>query len=210
MTNTHPRRNRMTPYGTRESHPAHGTFLGNRGDIHKPDGSLSDRGWASPAWITCTTKERGTYRVAFDRKGTYTPLFFLDESVAFAAGHRPCAQCRRPAYKRFVAAWEAAHNLPTGSLRATQIDKVLHAARLNNRQHKTFESRFAALPEGVFFLQPETGVAARAEAGGGKPWAHNGYGVRFDVEPDTVVTVLTPEPVVAVLRHGYPLERDLD
>ncbi len=32
---------------------------------------------------------------------SYTELFFLDEPTAYAAGHRPCAQCRRPVYKLF-------------------------------------------------------------------------------------------------------------
>ena len=40
-------------------------------------------------------------RVVFDTKGHYTPLFFLDEAVAFAAGHRPCAECRRADFLRF-------------------------------------------------------------------------------------------------------------
>ena len=29
--------------------------------------------------------------------GRYTELFFLDEATAYAAGHRPCAECRRAA-----------------------------------------------------------------------------------------------------------------
>ncbi|MEZ5867808.1 MAG: hypothetical protein R3D46_04795 [Defluviimonas denitrificans] len=31
-----------------------------------------------------------------------TPLFFMDEAVALAAGHRPCADCRRTDYDRFA------------------------------------------------------------------------------------------------------------
>jgi hypothetical protein len=34
-------------------------------------------------------------------EGRYTELFFLDEAVAFAAGHRPCAECRRERFNAF-------------------------------------------------------------------------------------------------------------
>ena len=34
--------------------------------------------------------------------GKFTELFFLDEATAFAAGHRPCALCRREDYNRFL------------------------------------------------------------------------------------------------------------
>ena len=40
-----------------------------------------------------------------DEPRLYTELFFLDEAVALAAGHRPCAECRRDDYVRFQAAW---------------------------------------------------------------------------------------------------------
>ena len=36
---------------------------------------------------------------------TYTELFFLDEATAFAAGHRPCGECRRSDAKRFKDLW---------------------------------------------------------------------------------------------------------
>ncbi len=39
--------------------------------------------------------------------GLYTPLFFHDEAVALAAGHRPCAECRQDRYDGFLDRWEA-------------------------------------------------------------------------------------------------------
>jgi hypothetical protein len=36
---------------------------------------------------------------------SWTELFFLDEAVALAAGHRPCFFCRRVAAEAFRAAW---------------------------------------------------------------------------------------------------------
>ena len=38
----------------------------------------------------------------------YTELFFLDEATALAAGHRPCAECRREDFQRFQVAWRDA------------------------------------------------------------------------------------------------------
>ena len=39
---------------------------------------------------------------------SWTELFFLDEAVALAAGHRPCFLCRRRDAEAFRAAWENA------------------------------------------------------------------------------------------------------
>ena len=47
--------------------------------------ALEFKGWAAPKW----------------EPGRWTALFFHDEAVALAAGHRPCALCRRAAYQRY-------------------------------------------------------------------------------------------------------------
>lgn len=61
-----------------------------------------------------------------------TALFFLDETTALAAGHRPCAYCRRSDFLYFAEGWRRAHRLverpraafiepnymPRGSIRA--------------------------------------------------------------------------------------------
>ena len=59
--------------------------------------------------------------------GRFTELFFLDEATAFAAGHRPCALCRREDYDRFTALWRAIH---PGQAGADAIDAQLHAERV--------------------------------------------------------------------------------
>ena len=43
-----------------------------------------------PLWITCLLAYQG-WRHPLDRPGTWTPIFFLDDAVALAAGHRPVA-----------------------------------------------------------------------------------------------------------------------
>ena len=40
-------------------------------------------------------------RVGLARPGRWTPLFFLDDAVALAAGHRPCGECRYTAYRAY-------------------------------------------------------------------------------------------------------------
>jgi hypothetical protein len=57
--------------------------------------------------------------------GRYTELFFLD-ATALAAGHRPCAECRRADYDRLVVLWRDLHGRPAG---ADAIDARLHAER---------------------------------------------------------------------------------
>jgi len=37
--------------------------------------------------------------VPLARPNRWTPIFFLDDAVALAAGHRPCATCRRDMYR---------------------------------------------------------------------------------------------------------------
>ena len=46
------------------------------------------------------TSFRG-WRHPLDAPHVWTPLFFLDEAVALAAGHRPCAFCRRDDYRSY-------------------------------------------------------------------------------------------------------------
>ena len=65
--------------------------------------------------------------------GRFTELFFLDEATAFAAGHRPCALCRREDYNRFGEIWRRAASWPGRSRRdrrpaARRADRPGHAA----------------------------------------------------------------------------------
>ena len=58
-------------------------------------------------WITCRLEFRGRYREVMSPRRVWTELFFLDEATAFAAGHRPCAECRNQDYRRFRDLWTA-------------------------------------------------------------------------------------------------------
>jgi len=119
--------NRVTPFGEIVATPARGLSMGNRGILHDDRRRLGRRRWTHKAWICCVTEFRGRRRQVM-APGRYTELFFLDEAVALAAGHRPCFECRRAAANAFAACWG-------GEPRAPDMDRVLHAERLaGNRQ----------------------------------------------------------------------------
>src|SRR4029079_1187506 len=97
-----PARNRVTPYGDIEALPWRGAWTGNRGILH--EGRDIVRFHGHDAWITCVLRLGDRHHEQWVAHH-YTWLYFLDEAVSFAAGHRPCAFCRRPDYDRFRAAW---------------------------------------------------------------------------------------------------------
>ena len=89
-----PLQNRVNPFGELCAFSARGLFMGNRGGrFHTDAKTLTARRWASRQWICCVLDFKGRRRDVWGR--FYTELFFLDEPTAFAAGHRPCFECRR-------------------------------------------------------------------------------------------------------------------
>ena len=147
-----PLQNRVTPFGEIVAVPERGTMMGNRGILHDGRQRLRRR-WASKLWICCLLELQGR-REPVMAPGRYTRLFFLDEPTALAAGHRPCAYCRRGDYNAFRAAWADGNRaLGLGKTpRAVEVDAVLHAERLGptgaKRLHRASLER---LPDGVFF-----------------------------------------------------------
>jgi len=106
--------------------------MGNRGRLHDGAGTRDvRRHHVGRAWITCALDFRGRRVRQWDPK-RYTPLFFLDEAVALAAGHRPCAECRRPAFNQFRDLVGAARGI--GHLPAPGLDQLLHDERWDARR----------------------------------------------------------------------------
>ena len=203
-----PRPNRVTPFGVLEATPTRGALMGNRGDLHGPDGDIR-RNYLDKAWICCTLEERNGRRVTFDRKGRYTPLFFWDEAVAFAAGHRPCAECRRADFRRFKSSFNRARGAEEDHfVPVREIDRLLHADRLHRKKsQQRFSAALGDLPSGTFFVthrSPET--PALLWQGKAYPWSHQGYGPASHADLHEEVSVLTPRLLVDVLRAGYPVE----
>lgn len=196
-----PLQNRVTPTGEIVSHPGRGLLTGNRGCLHDPDRRLGVSRWRSKLWICCVLVWRDWRRDPMP-PGRWTALFFLDEATALAAGHRPCAYCRRPDYLAFAGGWRTAHGLADRP-RAVEMDARLHAERVDRRSRRqvTRPAPAGGLPDGVLVRRGDTpGLLL-----GGRflPWSFAGYGPSVAVPPAEVVRVLTPPASVGVLAAGY-------
>ena len=181
-----PHRNRVTPLGEIIAHPARGLVFGNRGCLHDDDGRIR-RNYAVRRWIACRLDFKDRRRELL-QPGRYTELFFLDEATAFAAGHRPCAECRREDYNRFV-------ELSDG-LRAAAIDDRLHAERFTRHEAPVDE-----LPDGAFVLCDGAPWLVRGDSL--LRWTPAGYTDAMPRPAGTRACVVTPPSLVAVLRRGW-------
>jgi hypothetical protein len=195
-----PLQNRVTPTGEIVSHPGRGLMMGNRGCLHGQGRSLGVSRWRSKLWICCTLIWKDVRRDPMP-PGRWTALFFLDEATALAAGHRPCAYCRRRDFLAFAEAWRAAAGLPERP-RAGEMDARLHTERVRSRTRRqiTRSAAAAALPDGV--MVSHNGTAGLLFGGRLLPWSFDGYGEPVPV-PATV-ELLTPPATVAALAAGYP------
>ena len=144
-----PLQNRVTPLGELVADPARGLVYGNRGCLHDAEGHIQ-RAYQVRRWIACRLEFRGRRRSPLQRPGRFTELFFLDEATALAAGHRPCAECRRADYDRFSAIWRGVHD-ESG---ADVIDARLHDERIDPaaRARRLYAVAYHRLPDGVFVL----------------------------------------------------------
>src|SRR6266496_176814 len=141
-----PLQNRVTPLGELVADPAKGLVYGNRGCLHDKSGRIRRR-YNGKRWISCRLEFRGQRRNPLMRPGRFTELFFLDEATAFAAGHRPCALCRREDYLRLLAIWQELH---PGQAGADAIDAQLHTERVapTTRTQLHHEAALDELPNG--------------------------------------------------------------
>ncbi|WGH79768.1 hypothetical protein [Jannaschia ovalis] len=193
-----PRPNRVHPDGSFLTTPARGTLMGNRGILHDAEGRIGPARWRHRNWVCCLLSFRGRHRRLL-APGHYTELFFLDEAVALAAGHRPCAECRRADYRRWQAAWARAFG---DSPPAPEMDARLHAARAEpgarGLRHET--AKAGDLPDGAVFA-----VAARAWlrlGGRALPYAPEGWGAPEPL-PGGTVRALTNAVTRRILQAGY-------
>jgi hypothetical protein len=189
-----PHRNRVTPTGEIVATSHRGTLMGNRGVIHDDDGTIR-REFQVRRWIACRLEFKGRHREILQPR-RWTELFFLDEATALAAGHRPCAECRNADYKRWQAAWAAAH--PGAPTNADAMDRRLHADRLDGRAKRTYTAPLDQLPTGTMVLHdgaPHLVLDGRLRA-----WTAAGY---TETRRAATVTVLTPRATVATIAAGY-------
>lgn len=195
---THPLRNRVTPAGELIATTHRGTMYGNRGVLHNDDLALVRRHQVR-RWLVCVLEFRGRRRQIMQPR-RYTELFFLDEAVAFAAGHRPCAECRHADYQLFRTLWTEALNLPTKPT-ADDIDLVLHKQRgLVNGTRTTHTAPLNTLPDGVFIVLDNGYWLIHKDKL--RRWTPAGYTDQQNLFAGTA-TVLTPKFTVDVIRGGY-------
>jgi hypothetical protein len=202
-----PRQNRVTPFGEIIATPERGTFFGNRGILHDPDGKIL-RPWQVRRWLVCVLEFRGRKRTVMT-PNRYTELFFLDEATALAAGHRPCAECRHARFLDFCRAWKVAHPEHGGSGRPTvdEIDRCLHMERVAaGRSKQTFTAALQDLPDGVFVTGEALGEPIYL-IWGGRLWEWSpGEYQRKGSPRGRDVHVLTPRSTVEAIRAGYTPE----
>lgn len=190
---TMPRCNRVDPLGRLHAVAERGALMGNRGCLHDAQGRIR-RDWAVRRWIACATSFRGRRR-ALMQPGRYTELFFLDEATAYAAGHRPCAECRRADWLAFRALWVQVHGGPAD---ADSIDRVLHGARLEGRVRRLWTCDAGDLPPGAMVMAGERPALVGPQGLWG--WSFDGYVPLAPLQG--AVAVITPEPLVALMRAG--------
>ena len=200
-----PARNRVSPLGEVVAAIGRGAWMGNRGRLHEGRDSRNVvRHHQTRAWITCALSFRDRRAAQWEPRH-YTPLFFLDEAVALAAGHRPCAECRRPAYAHFRAL--VASSLGVAGLRAAQLDLALHEERWDGSRHRRLlhEVPWRGLPAGAFVLLADGPALVGVDHL--VPWLpDNSYGERLPRPTSGRATLITPPSAVAALQGGYPVQ----
>ncbi len=188
--------NRITPFGDFIATPARGLLMGNRGGrLHDRERQLGARRWASKQWICCRLEFNDRQRNVWGEG--YTELFFLDEVTAFAAGHRPCFECRR----RDAVAFATLFSGQAQRASAAAMDRLLHTERLAGAAKRVHRRPIDTLPDGAMIAHGGEVFALR-----GKEllhWTPTGYAERQPRPHAIDVDVLTPPGIFVVLAAGY-------
>ena len=206
-----PLRNRVDPFGDLHAVAARGLLTGNRGCLVDDEGTIVRRHQVR-RWITCRTEYRG-WRHPLAAPRRWTPVFFLDEAVALAAGHRPCALCRRDSYRAYG---EAVAEATGGTVpSADDLDLRLHDERRSGRGRggRGGGSRATAAPSGrrTWPISPtprsSSSTASRCSSSSAissrstsRAGVHHCPGGLAGAGP---ALVLTPATSVAALRNGF-------
>ncbi len=180
---------------------ARGVFTGNRGCIVNEREQVVRHHRSHTLWITCLTEFRD-WRFPLARPNRWTPIFFLDDAVALAAGHRPCATCRREAYRSYRDAVNPA-------LRAFELDRRLAAERLRRgrgidrgRDRKTWRAALESLPDGTVIIGADR-LARLVLADRLLAFSFGGWTRSETPTMTDLVEVLTPPTSVKALANGF-------
>ena len=201
-----PRRNRVDPWGDLHAARGRGLFTGNRGCLVDDAGEVV-RHHRSSLWIVCLTSYRD-WRWPLADPGRWTPIFFLDDAAALAAGHRPCGLCRRDDHRSYRDAVTAAAGLAQ-PLKAVDLDRRLTGERLRRGRgidrrgdRLLWSADIDDLPDGTVVLDgdvhPHVVLADRMLR-----FTFDGWDRPRPRPRNRTVRVLTPPTSVAALVHGY-------
>lgn len=175
--------------------------MGNRGIIHNENQEIVAT-HRLQGWVTCRLEFKGRQRRIMS-PGTYTELFFLDEATAFAAGHRPCGECRRERYVEFKEAWLEANGdlLESKPPTASNIDRIIHRQRIHRGRQVTHRATLGVLPDGTMVgLESAAWLLWRGRI---LRWSFAGYTDSEERPDHTEVDVLTPRSYVRVFELGF-------
>jgi hypothetical protein len=201
-----PRRNRIDPWGDVHAATGRGMFTGNRGCLVDECGNVV-RHHRSSLWISCLTEFR-SWRHPLAAPRRWTPIFFLDDAVALAAGHRPCALCRTDAYRSYR---DAVTGFVGASkpLLAAELDRRLVAERHRRGRgldragdRLVWTAEISDLPVGAVVVDDD-GLARLVTADRLMAFAFDGWRAPTDRPSRGTVQVLTPPTSVAALAGGF-------
>ena len=194
--------NRVDPFGHIIKTEARGSLMGNRGVLHNDKQEIL-RLFKLKAWLACKLEfnDRKRQIMAPNR---YTELFFLDEATSFAAGHRPCFECRRADYLKFKSHWVKGNPKYhyTEKVAIQKIDNIIHKERLSHNGSKiTYEESPDKLPDGTFVLfENNPYLLAGSLIHSWSPW---GYSTGNRLPVIDKISVLTPRSIVNAFIAGY-------
>ena len=200
------RRNRVDPLGDLHAVPQRMSFTGNRGCL-VDDSRTITRHHNGALWIICITEFRG-WRHPLDQPHRWTPLFFLDDAVALAAGHRPCALCRRDAYRSYRDALSTALGRDQPVL-ASEINARLNSERLRRGRglgrgsdRRLWTAVLNDLPDGSV-VASDTGEARLVLGNNTWAFSFDGWHHPWPRAQEVTVEVITPPTSVAAMHHGF-------
>jgi hypothetical protein len=191
--------NRVAPFGNVVAIPQRGLYTGNRGIIHDPaTKTLLGRRWTTKAWLVCVLDYNGRRRELMGGR-SWTELFFLDEAVALAAGHRPASSAGAPKLKHFKP--------PGGKAKggqaplAPEIDAVLYQERLDRGRKRVhaISDPVTELPDGAVVVA--AGEAYTIAHGRAFLWSEQGYQAARQLS--RADGLLTPPSTLLAIRPGY-------
>jgi hypothetical protein len=176
--------------------------MGNRGVIHNAQQQIISP-FKHKAWIICQLEFKGRKRTVMT-PNRWTELFFLDEATAFAAGHRPCFECRKEDAKRFKSSWIQGNPLHgfTMTTSINEIDEIIHRERIDSEKKKVLRKRkLSDIPDGAFILMNDDCYLFRKNQL--HRWTPFGYEESTAIPHESMLTVLTPNSIVNAFAAGY-------